>query len=119
MSAPAHQTIYRKDYTPPDYLVDTIELRFELGEETTRVHSRMAMRKNPDAAPGSPPLHLDGRRSSLPGLILDGMPLASDRYALDSEGLTIPDVPASFILEVTTEIRPRDNTYLEDRKSVV
>jgi aminopeptidase N len=113
MSAPAHQTIYRKDYTPPDYLVDTIDLRFELGEETTRVHSRMAMRKNPDAAPGSPPLHLDGRRSTLLGLILDGMPLANDRYALDSEGLTIPDVPASFILEVTTEIRPRDNTYLE------
>ena len=43
MTEAAHATIYRKDYTPPDYLVDTIDLRFELGEETTRVHSRLSV----------------------------------------------------------------------------
>ncbi len=38
-------TIYLKDYAPPAYRVDTIELCFELGEETTRVVSRLALRR--------------------------------------------------------------------------
>jgi aminopeptidase N len=113
MSDTPHATIYREDYTPPDYLVDTIELRFELGEETTKVHSRMAMRANPAIAPGTRPLRLDGHRATLLGLMLDGIPLPTDRYTVDGESLTIPEVPSTFTLEVTTEIRPQDNTYLE------
>lgn len=113
MTETPHATIYRKDYTPPDYLVDTIELRFELGEETTTVHSRMALRKNPAAAPGTRPLSLDGHRMVLVEVALDGNPLPADRFTVDAEGLTIPEVPPTFLLEVTTEIRPQDNTYLE------
>ncbi len=113
MTSTPHTTIFRKDYTPPDYLVDTIELRFELGEETTRVHSRLAMRANPDAAPGTRPLHLDGHRVTLLGLTLDGIPLPAERYTVNGEALTIAKVSSAFTLEVTTEIRPQDNTYLE------
>ncbi len=107
-----HATIYRKEYQPPAHLVDTIALRFELGEETTRVQSRMVLRANPAAAPGQP-LRLDGHRAVLLGVGLDGVPLREDRYALDGENLTIADVPAAFTLEITTEIRPQDNTFLE------
>jgi aminopeptidase N len=113
MTNPAHQTIYRKDYTPPAYVVDTIHLRFELGEETTRVNSRLAIRANDETARGAQPLHLDGHRCDLVGLSLDGIPLSKDRYTVDDEGLNIPAVPAAFTLEITTEIRPRDNTFLE------
>ena len=59
------------------------------------------------------PLRLDGHRLTLTGLALDGTPLSSDRYTLDKESLTISAVPAAFTLEVTTEIRPQDNTFLE------
>ncbi|HOP39552.1 MAG TPA: aminopeptidase N [Geobacteraceae bacterium] len=113
MTDTPHATIYRKDYMPPDYLVDTIELRFELGEETTKVHSRLAMRKNPDAAPGTRPLRLDGHRVTLVALVLDGIPLSQERCTVDTESLTIPGVPPAFSLEITTEIHPQDNTYLE------
>jgi len=113
MTETAHPTIYRKDYTPPDYLVDTVRLRFELGEEITRVISRLSVRANPDTAAGTRPLRLNGRRCELVGITLDGAPLAADRYTRDSEGLTIPDVPSAFVLEVTTELKPRDNTFLE------
>ena len=113
MTEAPHATIYRKDYTPPDYLVDTIDLRFELGEETTRVHSRLSVRAQYDTAQGVRPLRLDGQRLSLTGLALDGNPLTSDRYTVDKESLTITAVPAAFTLEVTTEIRPQDNTFLE------
>ena len=113
MTDPAHQTIYRKDYTPPSHVIDTIHLRFELGEETSRVHSRLAVRANHEHAAGGQPLHLDGHRCDLVGLALDGTPLSNDRYTVDGEGLTIPAVPAAFTLEITTEIRPQDNTFLE------
>ncbi len=108
-----HRIVYRKDYAPPRYLVDTVELRFELGEEITRVHSRLAVRANHDAAPGVRPLRLDGHRTVLLGLTLDGIPLDGDRYLLDSEGVTIPSVPPAFTLEVVTELRPGANTFLE------
>lgn len=113
MTDSPHPIIYREDYTPPDYLVETVELRFELGEETTRVRSRMSVRANPDAAPGARPFRLDGHRAVLLGLALDGTPLAVDRYLLNGEGLTIPSVPPEFILEVITELRPGENTFLE------
>ncbi|MDD2319078.1 MAG: aminopeptidase N [Geobacteraceae bacterium] len=113
MTDTPHATIYRKDYTPPDYLVDTIELRFELGDENTKVNSRMAMRTNPDAAPGTRPLRLDGHRAALLGLTLDGIPLPAERYTVEEQALTIRQLPTVFTLEVTTEIRPQDNTFLE------
>jgi len=108
-----HRTVFRKDYTPPDYLVDSIELRFELSEETTQVHSRLKISANPDTAPETRPLRLDGHRTTLIGLSIDGTPLTGRQYTVDAEGLTIPGVPPSFTLEVTTEIRPGENTFLE------
>ncbi len=113
MTDTPHPTIYRKDYTPPDYLVDTIDLRFELGDETTLVHSRIKVRANPAAGPGRRPLRLEGHRSVLVGVTLDGIPQREDRYSVDGEGLTIAEVPSAFTLEVITELRPQDNTFLE------
>jgi len=113
MTDTPHATIYRKDYTPPDYLVDTIDLRFVLGGETVRVHSRMAMRKNPAAGRGSRPLRLDGHRATLVDVTLDGVSLSQNAYTVDGERLTIPEISSAFILEVTTELRPQDNTFLE------
>jgi len=45
------QTIYRKDYTAPSYLVDTVELGFDLDPARTVVASRLTLRRNPDSAP--------------------------------------------------------------------
>ncbi len=113
MSEATHPTIHRTDYTPPDYLVDTVDLRFQLGEETTLVTTRLAMLANFDPATGPRPLVLAGRRLVLKGLSLDGTPLPPERYALTADGLTIPGVPAAFTLEIVTELRPQDNTFLE------
>ena len=40
------QTIYRKDYTPPSYLVDTVELGFDLDPSRTVVANRMTLRQH-------------------------------------------------------------------------
>lgn len=105
-----HRIIYRNDYTPSDYAVDSIDLRFELGDETTLVTSRLVLRRQNDAARS---LVLNGKHITLRGLKLNELPLAPEDYHVADNLLTIPDVPAAFTLEVTTEIRPQDNTALE------
>ena len=113
MTDSMHRTIRREEYAPPDYVVDTVELSFELGEETTRVRSRLAVRANYDTTAGLRPLVLDGHRFLLRGIALDGRPLPTEGYTAAAETLTIPAVPPSFSLEVETELRPQENTFLE------
>ncbi len=110
MKESSPRTIYRKDYRPPEFLIDHVELRFELGEESTRVQSKLALRRN--GARGGP-LRLDGSELELVSLALDGEPLARHRYRHESDTLTITGVPDKFELEVVTRIRPQENTALE------
>ena len=39
------QTIYLKDYTVPEYLIDDVELNFVLDEEKTRVVSKLTIKR--------------------------------------------------------------------------
>ncbi len=110
MKESSPRTIYRKDYRPPEFLIDHVELRFELGEESTRVQSKLALRRNGSRAG---PLRLDGSELELVSLALDGEPLARHRYRHESDTLTITGVPDKFELEVVTRIRPQENTALE------
>ena len=48
----APQSIRRADYAPPAFLIDHVELRFELDPQLTRVRSRLHMRRNPQAQAG-------------------------------------------------------------------
>lgn len=106
-------TIRLADYRAPDYLVESVDLRFELGEAETRVFSRMDIRaRQPDQAT-TPPLRLVGQDLELIALKLDGATLPASAWQTDGEGLTINNVPAQFSLEVETVIHPESNTALE------
>jgi aminopeptidase N len=50
-------TIYLRDYTPPAYLVDTIDLDIAILEGFARVAARCAMRRNPTGQGGALVLH--------------------------------------------------------------
>ena len=112
MSHSQHQTIHQKDYTPPDYLIESVDLSFDLDPELTRVASRLAIRSNHDRSGGARPLVLDGEELTLVALKLDGADLAPERYQAEPGRLTIFEVPEAFSLEVTTEISPVQNTEL-------
>ena len=56
MTEATHTTVFRNEYTAPDYSVDSIDLRFELGDEVTVVTSRMSLRAAYDATSGARPL---------------------------------------------------------------
>ena len=72
MDKSAPKAIHLKDYAPPPYLIDTVDLTFDLGEEVTRVKSSLAVRANPACLPDSPPpLVLDGQDLKLVSLAID------------------------------------------------
>jgi aminopeptidase N len=103
------QEIRLADYAPPAFLIDTVDLRFELDESATKVTSRLALRRNP-AAPSKAPLHLDGEALTLVGITRDGASLGPGNYQQTSHGLTISDMPDACVLEIETRISPKDNT---------
>jgi len=112
MSREKPTTIYRRDYLPPDYRIETVELHFDLNEERTRVRAKLAIRRSARLQGDLPPLVLDGEELVLLGVWLDGRELAKSEYATSEESLTIPAVPARFELETLVEIKPHENTAL-------
>ncbi len=107
------QTVYLEDYLPPAYLVETVDLHVELAPTQTRVRALLQFKVNPEYPGEQAGLYLHGRQLKLLGLRLDDLELAADKYAVDGEGLTIPDVPEQFVLETLVEINPEANTALE------
>jgi aminopeptidase N len=104
------QTIFRKDYTPPAFLVDTVELGFDLHPERTVVASRVTLRQNP--ASKSRDIVLHGEEIELVQLRMNGKLLAKGDYVLDHATLTIKKAPAQVTLEIETLCAPVQNTTL-------
>jgi aminopeptidase N len=104
------QTIYRKDYTPPGYWVDTVEMGFDLDPEITRVATRLTMRRNPESRTRS--LMLYGESVDLVQLRMNGKELTKRGYILGNGVLEIPNAPDDVTLEIETAIHPSRNTSL-------
>ena len=104
--------VYLKNYRAPDYGIDSVELRFDLEEEITRVHARLHVTRQYDHSASVRPLVLNGHDMVLKSVTLDGRALRPDEYTLNSVCLIIPQLPALCTLEIETEIRPQDNTLL-------
>jgi aminopeptidase N len=104
------QTIYRQDYTAPSYLVDTVELGFDLDPVRTVVANRMTLRRNPDS--GQREIELYGEDIELVALRLNGRTLAEGEYVVEGTLLRIPDAPEDVTLEIETLCVPERNTTL-------
>ncbi len=106
------KTIYLNDYRVPDYLIDSVDLAFDLDEAATTVTSRLALRRNP-LGQSATPLVLNGERLTLKSIAMDGQPLAADAYRLGPDALVIEHPPERFVLDVETGINPQENSALE------
>jgi len=101
------------EYRPPDFLIDTVDLGFELRAGDTQVKSRLRVRRNPASSDRLAPLRLDGEELASVSLALDGEALGRNHFQLPAEGgLIIPGVPDAFTLDVETRISPESNTAL-------
>ena len=105
-------TIYRKDYTAPSYLVDTVELGFDLDPARTVVASRLTLRRNPDGASGARAIELVGEDIELVAIRMNGATLVAGEYILDGTNLRITGAPDEVTLEIETVCVPQNNTTL-------
>ncbi len=106
------EVIRLSDYTVPCYLIDYVELQFELDEEKSVCRSQLALRKNPLGAVGRS-IRLDGRELKLLSVLLDGQLLPPSQYVLDANSLTLSQLPDACVVEIVTELEPHKNTALE------
>jgi len=106
MREPQPKTIHLKDYTPPAFRVDDVDLDVDIRDDHALVRAKLAMRRNA----GSGPLVLDGDELQLVSLSVDGQPA---RHEATPERLTVYDVPERFTLETLSRIVPQKNTKLE------
>ena len=101
------------DYQAPAYLVDHVDLTFDLVPNKTRVTGVLKMHRNEKRA-GNPALRLDGIDLNLISIALNDTPLKRDHYRLHSDGLTVTHALPNekFTLTILVEIDPAKNTSL-------
>ena len=102
--------IYRKDYTPPNYWVRTVQMGFDLDPSATRVATRITLERNADSVEKA--IVLYGEEVELVQIRLNGKVLAKRDYALKNGILRIPTTVSEITLDVETLIRPDKNTSL-------
>ncbi len=107
-----HEMTYLRDYTVPDFLIDTVNLEFELGEDVTKVHSLLAMQANPASHNPARDLVLQGVDLNLKSVAINHKILDALAYRVTENSLTIYSVPEKFTLEIVTWIKPQENTAL-------
>ena len=101
-----------EDYALPPFLIDEVDLDFELDEARTLVRAKLKVRRNPAAAPAAD-LVLDGRGLDTHAVRIDGEPVSGNRVEIAAETLTLRDAPDAFVLDTEVAIGPGANKSLE------
>jgi aminopeptidase N len=104
---PEVNTTYLKDYKPPVFGIDHVELSFDLQEDHVLVENKMKMQRH---FPGE--LHLQGDELELVNIYLNDAPLTKSDYSLQGDDLFIHNCPDEFTLTIKTKIKPQENTKL-------
>ena len=114
MKLDAARPVHLKDYRPPAYLIDRVNLDVSLEPTRTRVRSKLTIRPNPKATGRREQLKLDGEQLELGDIVLDGRPLGKKDYKLTDTSLTLTKTPTEpFTLEITTFVNPEANKALQ------
>ncbi len=106
-------TIHLNDYKTPAYLIEQVELNFDLYDSATLVSSILQLALNPDRNGVPEPLILVGEQLKLEEIMVDGTSLNSNEYIQDEESLHVFSVPQKFTLAIKVQIDPLNNTALE------
>ncbi len=102
--------IHRQDYQPPAYLVESIDIGFDLDPGHTRVAARSTLQRNPQSKQKELILHGDSLQ--LLALRMNGKTLGKREYSLRKGTLRILNAPDHVVLEIETLIEPEKNTSL-------
>ncbi|MDB4852413.1 aminopeptidase N [Alphaproteobacteria bacterium] len=107
----------RQDYQPPAFLVTSVFITIDIKDDATNVTTKLAVRRNPDAAADAP-LWLDGQNIELMRLVIDSadLPVGQDMpdgVSLSDHGLSVAGLADEAVVEVQSRCYPQDNTALE------
>ena len=105
MREPQPSAIQLKDYAPPAFRVESVDLDVDIRDDHALVRAKLQVRRN-----ATGPLVLDGDELELVSVLLNGK---EPKHSVTPEALTIADVPDAFTLETVTRIVPQKNTKLE------
>lgn len=108
------QVIRREDYTAPAFLIDKVELVFDLDRDVTNVKSRLFIIANPVRGTGAgDEVSFDGEDMKLVSIAIDDRKLGVDEYNVDKTGLTFTAPGETFVVDIETQVSPVANTRLE------
>lgn len=107
------QIVNLADYRPTDFVLERVDLTFELDPTNTKVDARLIFHRR-EGVDLKAPLVLDGDELTLSGLLFDQREVPASQYDATPELLTIRDLPAEapFEITITTYINPEANTQL-------
>src|SRR3954469_15386629 len=105
-AAPA--AIRREDYRPPDWLVPSIEMEFDLGAERTRVRSILQVERSESADGHVLRLNADGRKPDHVSVLGE----EQTGWRMEGGDLLIELSLDSHTIEIVSTIAPRANTQL-------
>ncbi|MCA1441513.1 aminopeptidase N [Ensifer sp. IC4062] len=107
------QTIHLEDYRPTDFVLERVDLTFELDPKETKVEARLIFHRREGVSPAAP-LVLDGDELRMTGLLLDQVEISPTLFEAADDTLTIRGLPESapFEITITTLLSPETNTKL-------
>ncbi|MGG7518537.1 aminopeptidase N [Allorhizobium undicola] len=113
MRTEAGQVVNLADYRPTDFVLERVDLTFELDPTETKVEARLIFHRR-EGADTKAPLVLDGEDLVLVSLLFDQMEMEPERYQAAATHLTIRDLPEAepFEITITTLLNPQANTQL-------
>lgn len=105
--------VHLADYRPTDFVLERVDLTFELDPTETKVEARLIFHRR-EGVDANAPLVLDGDDLVMTSLLFDQIEMDPARYTATPESLTIRDLPESTPFEITvvTMINPEANTQL-------
>jgi aminopeptidase N len=105
--------VHLADYRPTDFVLERVDLTFELDPTETKVEARLIFHRR-EGADAAAPLVLDGDDLTMTSLLFDQIEMEPARYTATPESLVIRDLPESTPFEITvvTMINPEANTQL-------
>ena len=106
-----YQVTYLDDYQPNRYVIEEVNLTFNLAEKETQVESKLYIKLN-DNSDENAPLVLHGEELKLDYISLDGSELLENDYDLNENSLVVKKMPNECEIVIKTTIYPDKNTSL-------
>jgi aminopeptidase N len=98
------------DYRAPAWHVESIEMDFDLGIDSTELTTRLRLRRDPAQDLS---LRLNGENLELLSITLDGQPLSTASYRHVDQLLEVDGAKDGSVLETRVRLSPSANTALE------